>query len=302
MTQATASAPSASNLRIVDIDVMADSEPGANPEDVILAKPTGEATPQSTEAEDTPAIPDKFKGKTVEEIVDAYQNLEKKFGQQGNDLGELRKMTDQMMLEQLTQINQHLAPKAEPAPEITDEDFLVNPKEVIEKLVDERVKNITDKLDSKDQEAALRALEEKHPDMAEVVQDVNFQEWVLSSAAREANWSKAAQGDMVQADELFTLYKELHKKPEVQTETTETTEATQMLDSATTQTPIVDPAAVATATAMQAGDGADAASGVSKAPVFSRRRLVQLQVENPAKYAALAPEITKAYEEKRVVD
>lgn len=285
MTQATEERAPSNNLRIVDLDKMEDLAPGEALEDHLTVEPQGEAEPNpQSEADTKPAIPKKFEGKTVEEIVEAYQNLEKKFGQQGTDLGELRRMTDKILLEQAAN---NASPSPEAEPEIDDEDFLVNPKETIEKLVERKVQKITEQLENKDREAAMRALEEKHPDMTELVQDEGFQEWVLASKAREANWTKAASGDLVQADELFSTYKEL-KQPKP-------TEATPAQDTA------VDQEALQTATAMATGDGADAASGV-KPIVYSRARLVQLQIENPQKYQALGPEITRAYQEGRVVD
>lgn len=40
--------------------------------------------------EQTPDIPDKWKGKSAEEVAKAYEELEKKLGNQANELGELR--------------------------------------------------------------------------------------------------------------------------------------------------------------------------------------------------------------------
>ena len=40
--------------------------------------------------EQPPEIPSKFQGKSVEEIVSSYENLEKELGRKGQEIGELR--------------------------------------------------------------------------------------------------------------------------------------------------------------------------------------------------------------------
>jgi hypothetical protein len=272
-----------SRQRIVEPDEIESLGPGESLEESLTVKPTEEGTsPQSTEES---TIPEKFKGKSVEDVVEMYNNLQTKFGQQGNELGELRGLTDKILLQNLVAQN---TPPAETEKTIEDEDYLINPKETIERLVQEQVKPIADKLDSKSREEAIQALEAKHPDMEQIVLDEGFQAWILDSPARESNWGKAAQGDFIQADDLFSTYKALHKKEEVA--------------QPAAATPEVDEAALQTATAMSTGTSSDAKLGVQKGQVFSRRRLVQLQVESPDKYAALGPEITRAYEQGRVVD
>jgi len=257
-----------------------------------------ESSPASSTTDDTTKteLPAKFQGKTVEEIVEAYNNLESRFGKQGNDLGELRQLTDKYVLQNIAAQNAKILAEAENSEESIDEDdFLINPKETIEKLVQQKVKPLEEQLESRKREQAIRALEAKHPDMAEIVQNEQFQAWILASPAREANWGKAANGDFIQADDLFSTYKELTKEKTV----VETEDPTEQLGTNT----LVSPNELETATAMSTGTSSDAASdGLSKAPTFSRRRLVALQVEDPDKYAALGPEITRAYEEGRVVD
>lgn len=281
-----------SNQRIVD--PLDDGDIAANPgvlDDTDITVKTEETSPQlEKEAAPAESVPAKFQGKTVEEIVEAYNNLESKFGKQGNDLGELRKLTDKYVLQNLAEQNARSSKETEVEQvSITDDDYLINPKETIEKLVQQQVEPLAKQLESKNREQAIQELEAKHPDMADIVQDEKFQEWVLSSPGREANWGKAANGDFIQADELFSTYKALHPTKEV---------AKEVIDN----NPGLGKTELETATAMSAGSSSDAVDSVAKAPIFSRRRLVALQVENPNKYRELGPEITKAYQEGRVVD
>ena len=39
-------------------------------------------------------LPKKFQGKSSTEIAEAYENLEKELGRKGQEIGELRKLTD----------------------------------------------------------------------------------------------------------------------------------------------------------------------------------------------------------------
>lgn len=233
------------------------------------------ATPTST-------VPSKFEGKTAEDIAKSYTDLEAKFGKQGNELGELRRMTDQILQRQLQTDN---APSNTEPESNLDDDFLLNPGETVQKLVNEAMKPLADKLQNQERSTSVASLEQKHPDMATIVQNEKFQEWILSSPAREANWGLAANGDFEQADDLFSTYKALNPEPSI----TETA-------------PVADNSAeLETATAMSTGASSEGTSTGKPGQVFSRRRLVALQVENPAKYRELASEIEAAYTEGRIV-
>lgn len=52
---------------------------------------------QPTENVETEELPPKFQGKSVDDIINSYVNLEQQYGRQGNELGELRKLTDSLI-------------------------------------------------------------------------------------------------------------------------------------------------------------------------------------------------------------
>ena len=87
-------------------------------------------------------VPEKLRNKSKEEIADMYLNLEKKLGSQGQELGELRRMTDQILQEQFNPKH-----KSEPEPEISDDDFYANPKDSVEKIVRRTSETQAKKLD-----------------------------------------------------------------------------------------------------------------------------------------------------------
>ena len=58
-----------------------------------------------------PELPSKFKGKSITDIVSSYENLEKELGRKGQEIGELRQLTDQILKQQLIiRINQPILP------------------------------------------------------------------------------------------------------------------------------------------------------------------------------------------------
>ena len=56
---------------------------------------------QEAQAEETPqpesTIPEKFAGKSTEELVEMYQNVEKMMGKQASEVGEQRKLIQSLM-------------------------------------------------------------------------------------------------------------------------------------------------------------------------------------------------------------
>ena len=63
-----------------------------------------EEAPQVEQPQEEPQVdlPDKFKNKSMEDIISSYENLEKELGRKGQELGELRKLTDGILQQQVT--------------------------------------------------------------------------------------------------------------------------------------------------------------------------------------------------------
>ena len=58
----------------------------------------------------------------------------------------------------------------------------------------------------------LATLQQRHPDLQEVVGSEKFKEWVQSSSARMARYQKADQmGDVEEADDLISTFKQLNQ-------------------------------------------------------------------------------------------
>jgi hypothetical protein len=66
-------------------------------------------------------VPEKFAAKSKEEVAQSYTELERELGRKSNEIGELRKLTDQLLQLQVAEKQQ--AAQTPPAEEATPVDF-----------------------------------------------------------------------------------------------------------------------------------------------------------------------------------
>ena len=248
-----------------------------------------EATPVQDIAEQEPAIeeeepvedtpPSKYEGKSHEEMVAILEERERMIGQQSNELGNMRSTFDAMTRAQSV--------PAQPEPEPVEEaDFFVDPQ----KAVDSRISNHPALREAQDMAKklayaqGLATLQQRHPDIQEVVADPKFKEWITSSPSRTRRYQYADQsGDVDEADDLVSTWKQLNK-----------TVATAKAAEKTAQKKAVQAASVS-----GSRGNADAASSKR---VYRRADIRQLMKSDPERYEALQPEIMQAYSEGRVRD
>lgn len=232
----------------------------------------------------------KFKGKTPEEIAAAYAELEQRFGSQGAEIGELRKFTDSLIRSDLERRKQPEAP-SKTEPQNTDDDalFFTDPKTAIKKALEESdlIKELRQHRTETQQERARRVTLEKHPEADTLVADQDFQSWVKSSKVRSNLFVAACNFDADAADELFSTYKELRSVKS----------ATPKEDAAKPDTTLVDAQKKAAGAAVGT---ASSAQGDSAKPIYSRRKIMDLMVRNPAEYEARSDEFLAAYADGRV--
>lgn len=168
-------------------------------------------------AENAPSsfeIPERFAGKSAEEIAKSYMELEKLNSRQAQDLGSMRALVDSLAV--------NGAPNPTPAavePEpthITVDDLYDNPDEAISKAVSshpalKRLEQIEQTLNEQRVEAAKQSFAAKHPDYETVGQDPAFLNWVASDSTRTDLFNRANDFDFGAADALLSLYKAEHQ-------------------------------------------------------------------------------------------
>lgn len=154
------------------------------------------------------ALPERFQGKSAEEIASSYVELEKRFSQQGNDLGVLRQTVDQFMALQSEAANQTTEPEADP---LSVDDIYDNPDEAIRRVVREEAGSKIEQLEAALAEerfnTQMQGLDHKYPGWREKAQSPEFLEWVQSSPYR-ARMAQAADqlNDIAAADDLIGMY------------------------------------------------------------------------------------------------
>jgi hypothetical protein len=228
-------------------------------------------------------IPSKYKGKTVDEIIKMHQEAEKLIGRQAQEVGEVRKLADELLKRQLKTEEQV---KVAPTVEQKEVDFFEDPDTAVSRKIDSHPAIVEAKqlaLQNK-QMQTLNRLKESFPDFAQTVQDPEFAEWVKSSPVRVRLYTQAdAEFDYDAAAELLTTWK--YVKPQ----STKTAEVPEELKQA-------QKAAVKAATV----DVGGTPEGNTSKKVYRRIDLIRLNLEDPDRYEAMQDEILAAYREGRV--
>ena len=222
-----------------------------------------------------PEIPEKYSGKSLEDIVKMHQEAEKLIGRQAQEVGEMRKLADQL-------IQQNLNKEQPVAKQETEIDFFEDPKTAVQKAV-ETHPDIIAAREAAQQFKKMQTqqmLQQKHPDFAEVVGDGEFQEWVKASPIRLNMFALADSSyDFQAADELLSTFKQIRGVKAKQTADVGKQVLKQNLKAASVDT---------------------GGTGESSAKVYRRADLIRLKMTDPDRYEQLQPEIMKAYAEGRV--
>jgi len=244
---------------------------------------------ESTEAEEGQGseVPEKFQGKSFDEVVDMYRNLEKEYGRKGNEIGELRKLTDEILQLEIQQKRNNSERVTSKEEELSDDDWFSSPKEATDKYLQKsslakEVEQLKEQLSSKDREQAHSAFVEKHPDYMDLAQESGFQEFVKESKYRTQLAQQADQYDYEAANELFDLYKSIRqpKGADVSEDSNKAEKQSQARKQATLE-----------------GTG-NRNKGTKK--VYRRADLIKMKMQDPERYNTMQDDIMRAYQEGRV--
>jgi hypothetical protein len=223
-------------------------------------------------------IPDKYRGKSLQEVVGMHQEAEKLIGKHSGEVGELRSVVDQYVLKELNKGNTKREPEPEPV------DFFEDPEKAVKQAIEAHpaVQQATQAAKTMHHSSAMSQLQQRHPDMKEVLGDTKFAEWVKASKVRTALFKEADQNYNAEiADELLTLYKDragVAKQAMAQ----EQQARKQQVKAAST------------------GSTGQASSATGGKRIYRRADIIKLMKTDPDRYEALSPEIMQAYAEGRV--
>jgi len=232
-----------------------------------------ERLPQNEQLSD---IPNFYRDKSLEDVIKMHQEANKLIDRQGKEVGEIRKLADELIKQNLSSNKQSIK---EEAPEV---DFFENPKEAIRQTVDNHPDVVAGRQAAHDfkRMQIQQKLVQEHPDYGQVASDPDFANWVKSSPVRINLFAKAdGEFDYDSANELLTTYKQLRGVKAKQT--SDAGEATRK-------------------TNLKAAGVDIGGSGESGKRVYRRADLIRLKMTDPNRYEALSDEIMQAYAEGRV--
>jgi hypothetical protein len=231
------------------------------------------AEPEEQEDE----VPEAYQGKTQAELAKMLQDAQQEIGRQGNEIGSLRKSFEQMASQQ----------SATASPEVSEEvDYFTDPHKAVNQQINSHpaLKQAQEMAQKLAYAQGLATLQQRHPDLKEVVGSEEFQNWVKESPARISRYQRADQeGDVDEADDLVSTFKAIKQAGE----------------SAVKATKQARKKAVQNASV---GSTRGAADGGGSRRIYRRADIRQLMRTDPARYEDLQPEIMRAYAEGRVRD
>jgi hypothetical protein len=237
---------------------------------------------QEIQGEPTYEPPEKYAGKTLEDVIGMHQNAEKVLGKQGQEVGEQRKFIQQLIDSQSQATPNTVTTEA---PETFEDSFYDDPA----KAVNSAIENHPEILRAKEanirgaQGANLAQLESVHPDFMDVVGDKNFQEWVGKSGIRKELFRIAdANYDFNAADELLDTWKQIS------------------MIGKTKEVNKVEKEKRQTAMRQTSSETRSSGDSVGGKKIYRRSDLINLQQSDPTRYADLSDEIMLAYQEGRV--
>lgn len=264
--------------------VLEEGEELGSLDDLAAGTPVVEEEPQAVEEEEVEEvhIPEKFKGKSIEDVIRAYEEAEKALGRKNNEVGELRKLTDEF-LKQSLQLNETPSAAAEGS-KIEVDDLLEDPNKALETALNSspRLRQLEEQLIAAQRVEQQKQFEAKHPGGMEQIVSPEVQNWIAASNVRQRLFMEAHQNyDYDLAGELLEMY---NREQGVKVQ------GAQEKQKANRDKALKE--------------GAVEKGGTGQAPkkIFKRTDLMKMMMTNRDAYddPAFQAELTKAYQENRV--
>ena len=242
--------------------------------------PSTTATSEPIEA----SIPDKYKGKNLEEIVKMHQEAEKLIGRQAQEVGEVRKLADDLIKQQLN-INKQ---DTQPSVEDNEIDYFADPDKAVNRAVENNpiVKQLKEQQELQYRQQGAARLQDKFPGYIDIVNSEDFVSWVKSSKVRIDLFTRANSFDFDSAEELLETFIAIKG---MKAQSAQKADADLIKNEQSTRSQTLKSAAV-----QRGGTGE-----VSK-PIYKRVDLIRLRMTDPNRYNDMQEEIHAAYAEGRV--
>jgi hypothetical protein len=240
-----------------------------------------EATSTVQTNEEADDVPEKYRGKSVKDIIRMHQEAEKVLGRHSSEVGELRKVVDEYIRSNTKPVETAQAPKQDD--DVVD--YFADPAKAIAKQIESHpaVQQAKQLSEQTHRSNALAALQQQHPDMTEILSDERFAGWIKESKIRVQLFAQADQNyDTDAAAELFTMWKAMNGTKSQEAVKADKASRSNEIKKANT------------------GNVRGSAEGVSR-KTYRRADIIKLMQTDPTRYEALQPEIMAAYAEGRVI-
>ena len=163
--------------------------------EIIAPEPGAEtaAAPTAKAAAEAPDLPEKYRGKTVEEVAEMHSNSERRLGQIQNEVGQLRGL-----VQDLAQVQRSSQPTSE-APvsvDVSGDEMIANPGDAIRKVV----QPLLDAAKPREPETPTvdviyqmeqNALANDFDDPMAIANTQGFQDFVNRTGGRQADYQRA---------------------------------------------------------------------------------------------------------------
>lgn len=157
-------------------------------------------------------LPEKYRGKSVEDVVKMHQEAEKEKSRVANELGKTRKEAEDLrkLADQLLELEQVKSKEKDVKTPVTTDELFAEPDKAIDRAVSENesVKRANDVANKLEKQLLEQQFEKEFPDYKKDLTDPDFAEWVKASRARVRLIQAADQFNLEAAQDLWGMWKE----------------------------------------------------------------------------------------------
>jgi Arc/MetJ family transcription regulator len=262
---------------------------------ILLPQADSQGTPTTPDKEEGAGgdreIPEKYRGKSLEDVIEMHRNAERRIGALSNELGTMRGIVTD--LSRITRQPTEPKTSVEDDVDLTGDELIADPVKAIRKVVKRDIERT--ELDRREAELQTQVqlettrLLNDFGDIAAITQTEEFQEFATRTASRREDFHTAAYGEgMAQVRaarrllEDYTDYKELvSKQNERQEERNTSVKAARQAST----------------------EGGGNAGRVTSKPVYKESEVLQVIEKEPEKWRSPSyqAEIIKAIKEGRYI-
>jgi hypothetical protein len=228
-------------------------------------------------------LPEKYRGKSVEDVAKMHQELEKLNSRQAQEVGEVRKLADELLKRELSH-KKAIEPQKEEDQEV---DYFSDPVNAVNQAVEKHpaIAEARQQAQSIKQQQVTQRLTEQFPNFNEVTQDPKFFEWIKASPVRTRLFTEAhSQFDYDSAVELLSTWNIMNPSQPQETSSPE----------------LVTEAKKGTQESLKAASVDTGSPAPTSRKTYRRTDLINLRLRDPQRYEAMQDEILSAYAEGRV--